>query len=386
MTHQLMVASISHSKERAMTGKDVADIMRSVYIAYRGEEPSAHQVFHRSAIEFYCGIYSLDHFLEQIRGQLDAADNQDFSQAGSYNIISLSAYYCLYLSQRPGQLGNRDRFYLAGLYCRVQSYLDKFPPEKEDENLFFYLRQFICTFIELENAIPYRDFLLRLIRHFSPGIYIHSRIVAEIAKVLCGFLFDRDSAFFDDIPFLRDISGPAQKRKAVLEYAEGCGLFHEAGKVNSLEIHTRTARRWFPVEDEMARLHVFSGHNMLSSRQSTSRYAAAALGHHAWYNGNTVLGYPATYQRDQCSERRMVDVIALAHWLDNCMDESQMGSAAVCTLEQAAERACALSGRRFSPKVVDLLQEEPVQAALQQALENAYQVACREVFQGGKIV
>ena len=381
MTHRLMVASISHSNERAMTSKDVADIMRSVYIVYRGAEPSAQQVFHCSAVEFYCGVHSLDYHLEQIRGQLDAADNRDFSPAGCFAIISLSAYYCLYLSQRPGgQLGKRDRFYLTGLYRRVQAYLDAFPPEKENENMFFYLRQLICTFIELEQAIPYRDFLLRLIRHFSPEIYSQSCAVAEAAKVLCGYLLDRDGGFFDDIPFLRDISDPAGKRKAVLEYAEGCGLFHDAGKVNCLEIHTRIARRWFPIEDDMARLHVLSGHNMLITRQSTSRYASAALGHHAWYNGNTVLGYPATYQRDQCPERRMVDVIALTHWLVNRLNEYQIEPVAVCALEQVAERACALSGRQFSPKVVDLLREEPVRAALGQALENSYQTACREIF------
>lgn len=342
MTHQLMVSSISHSREGAMTGKDVADIMRSVYTIYRDRSPTPQQMFHYSAIEFYCGIHGVDHFLQQLERQIDAADSRDFSHEGMYTLISLPAYYCQYLSQYPERVEERERFYVVGLYRRIQSYLDAFPPSLEDENLFFYLRQLICTFIEMEQGIPYRDFLYRLILHFSPEVYIHSRTVAEAAKVLCGSLLDRDAGFFDDIPFLHSISDPAEKRQATLDYAEGCGLFHDVGKVNCLEIHTRIARRWSPIEDEMARLHSVAGHELLLSRASTSRYAAAALGHHVWYDGNTALGYPADYRRSQCPERRMVDVIALANWLADCMNEGQLTPESPDPFEEAIKRSLLL--------------------------------------------
>jgi len=381
MVHQLMVSSISHSKERAMTGKDVADIMRSVYTVYRNTAPSPQQNFHRSAIEYYCGIQSLDHFLQHLRTLIDAADSRDFSQAGSYALISLPAYYCHYLSQYPERIEERDRFYVAMLYRRIQSYLDAVPPEQEDEHLFYYLRQLICTYVELEQCIPYRDFLYRLILHFAPGIYIHSRSVAETAKVLCSALLDRELSFFDDIPFLRDITDPDEKRKTVLDYAEGCGLFHDAGKINCLEVHTRTARRWSPVEDEMAQLHAISGYNMLVERNSTKSYAVAALGHHAWYDGNTMLGYPASYHRGEHPERRMVDVIALADWLVDGLNEYQLGPESFRSLEEAVAHSEALSGRRFSPKVAVLLKERPVQIALRQAMRVAFQEGCREIYQ-----
>ena len=129
-THQLMVSSIAHSNERAMTSKDVADIMHSVYIVYRDTKPTPQQIFHRSSIEFYCGIHGVDHFLQQLERQIDAADSRDFSSTGMYTLISLSAYYCLYLSWYPERIGERERFYVAGLYRRIQSNLDAFPPSK----------------------------------------------------------------------------------------------------------------------------------------------------------------------------------------------------------------------------------------------------------------
>ena len=380
-THQLMVTSISHSKERAMTGTDVADIMRSVYIYYRDTEPTPRRIFHCAAIEFYCGVCGIDDFLRQLERQIDAADSRDFSREGMYALVSLPAFYCLYLSNHPDRIGERERFYLAALYRRIQAYLDAFPPGTEDENLFFYLRQFICTFIEIEGGIPYRDFLCRLLLRFSPEVYIHSRTVGELAKVLCGSLLDRDAGFFDDIPFIRDVPDPAEKRGAVLEYAGGGGLFHDIGVVNCLEIHTRVARRWFPLEDEMARLHSVAGHNLLLGGASTKRYAAIALGHHVWYDGNQVLGYPADYRREQCPERRMVDVIVLANWLADRMDEDRPAREDGDFVGGIFRRAIPLGGRQFSPDVTALLEEETVRAALRQALNDAPQEAYREIYQ-----
>lgn len=379
-THQLMAASISYSKEHAMTGRDVADIMRSVYIAEREADPTPRQVFHSVAIEFYCGVRSLDYLLQRLERLIDTAGSRDFTREGMYANISLPAYYCMYMSQYPERIGQRERFYIAGLYRRVRSYLNVFPPDQENESLFYYLRQLICTFVELEQAIPYRNFLHRLILHFSPELYIHSRTVAEMAKVLCGFLLERDGSFFDGIPFLRDISDPAKKREAVLDYAEGCGLFHDAGKVNCVEIHTRTARRWFPMEYEMARLHTEAGCGLLRRRASTSRYASAALGHHAWYDGSTARGYPASYRRSQCPERRMVDVIALAEWLAGTLDQYHQRAGACPSFEETVRRASSLGGRQFSPRVTVLLEEEPVRSALRQALEDAAQKAYREIY------
>lgn len=383
-THRLMVSSISYSKERAMTGKDVADIMRSVYIVYRGDAPSPRQAFHCAAIEFYCGIRGLDYILKHLERQIDGADTRDFSPDGMYCLISLPAYYCMYLSEYPDRIGSRERYYIAGLQRRIRAYLKALPADQEGNDLFFFLRQFLCTFLEVEQGIPFRDFLHWLILHFSPELHIHSRAVAEMAKVLCGFLLDRDGGFFDGIPFLQEVSDSAGKRKAALDYAEGCGLFHDAGKINCLEIHTRVARRWFPAEYEMAHLHTVSGYGLLLARSSTSRYAPAALGHHVWYNGNAALSYPADYQRGHCPERRMVDVIALADWLANSADEYRLGLTPHCSLDEAMDQAVSLGGQRFSPRVTALLTEEAVRSALRRALEDGIRRAYRELYQGAE--
>lgn len=378
--HRLMVSSISHSRDGNMTPQDVADIMRSVYTFYRGMDPTPRQMFHRTAIEYYCGVYDLDYLLRELEYLTDSASARDFSSEGAYALVSLPAFYCLYLSEYPERVGERERYYLAGLYQRVQSYLNAFPEGKEDEDLFFFLRQLLATFIEVPTGIPYGQFLSWLLLHFSPEVRIHSRIVAEAAKALCGFVLDRDEGFFDGIGFLHDLKDPAEKRKAVLDYAEGCGLFHDVGKVNCLELHTRIARQWFPMEGDMAQLHTLSGYEMLRGRPSTSRYAAIALGHHAWYDGSDMLGYPADYRREDHSERRMVDVIALCDLLSDAVNPYTPAAESDQAFDAAVERARRMAGRQFSPRLTALLDDPAVSAALRQSLDVGRIRADAELF------
>ena len=382
--NRLMVSSIPHSRDKTMSSQDVADIMKAVYTVYHGTPPTPREAFHRAAIDFYCGVHGLDHMLKQMERQMDAASVRDFSQEGMYALISLPAFYCQYLREYPERVGEREKFYLAGLYRRVLIYLDNFPEGQEDENLFFYLRQLTCTFVETPQGISYRDFMTRLYLRFLPEIYADGRVTAELAQVLCAAILDRDGSFFDSIDAIRAITSPTEKRRAVLDFAEGCALFHDVGQINCLELHTRTTRQWFPEEAELARLHTIAGHRLLEARASTRPFAACALGHHAWYDGSTRLGYPAGYHRAEHPERRMVDVVALADWLSDVTGPYQPNTERQRPLNEAADAARTMGGRRFSPHLTTLLEDREVLDGLQRALDAGRQRACRELYGAGK--
>ena len=112
LTHQNMTSSISHDREKVMTPGEVADIMDSAYFVYqrRFEEdgsPAAKLAFGYHAIEFYCGLCSLDVFLARLEELLERADPADYSPDGMYAMISLPAFYSQYLSQYPDRLPPR---------------------------------------------------------------------------------------------------------------------------------------------------------------------------------------------------------------------------------------------------------------------------------------
>lgn len=386
ITHQNIASSISYSKERVMTPEDMADIMESAYIVYQrrfdeaemqGKQPPAKSAFAYYAIEYYCGLCSLDSLLSKTEALLDAADPSDYSADGMYSMISLPAFYSQYLIQYPDLIPPRTG-YIQRLYQRTLGYADAYPGQLGDSALFLYLRQLCFTFVETDGGITYRDFLLRLMLRFAPETYRHSQTVGQGARALAAAILEDDPAYFDDIAFLQAISDPEEKRRAVLDYAMGCGAFHDAGKISIIEMYARTPRQWFEEEYEMAHLHTLSGHTLLEARPSTSRYAPAALGHHSWYDGTR--GYPSSYRRLSCPERQMVDIIGLVDWLETAVNSTQMSNRPEQSFEEAVQAAAALEGKRFSPLLTARLRDQRVAERLRLALEQGARSAYRRMY------
>ena len=381
-TRQLMISSLTFSREHAMSPQDVADIMESAHIVYRGKTrpedvPLARQSFHLYSIEYYCGIYDIHTLLVKLEGLIDRADKRDYSPEGMYTLVSLPAFYIQYLESYPeGMTAYRER-YVVRLYQRILDYVENCPKDQDLMLLFRYLLQLSHTFLEMEHGITYADFQLKLMSGFVPDLYLCSRSVASGAMALCEVLLEEEPGFFDDIEEIRALGSAGEKRTAVLSLAEQCGLFHDIGKINCVGLYTRTVRQWFPEEYEVTRLHTIAGSTMLASRPSTARLASAALGHHSWYDGSHP--YPGGYKRLDHPERQMVDVISLIDWLVDMTGTSGLHTGARKTFGEAVAAAIELEGKRFSPLLTARLRIPAVAERLGAALEQGRRQACREM-------
>lgn len=386
MTHQQMASSVSYSKEQVMSPEDMAWIMESAYIVYhqRLEEAAAsgghtplRWAFPYYAMEYYCGIYDMDHLMARIEKLMDQADPADVSPDGMYGILSLPAFYCQYLEQNPERIPAKAS-YLEGLYRRALEYAGRFPAQ-EDEKLSLYLRQLSFTYIETQGGVPYGVYLQKLLLRFAPEAYLHSRMVGEAARALCGLIMEEEPTFFDDVVKFQQIDDPEAKRRQVLDDAMTCGLLHDVGKISFLELYSRTARQWFEEEYEVTRLHTTAGHLLLSERASTKRFAPIALGHHAWYDGSS-HGYPEAYRRLECPCRQMVDVIGLVDWLENVSHSAQAYTGMEMGFDEAVEEAISLEGRRFSPMLTARLRDKQVAALIWDAFERGRKEAYRRMY------
>ena len=390
MTHQQMVTSMSHSKTRVMTPEDMASVMESAYIVYQErlqETPDGKQVlmtarwtFPYYAIEYYCGLYDLDHLLAKTERLLDAVDASDHSADAFYRILSLPAFYCQYLMQNPERIPKRES-YVESLYRRALDYADTFS-DADEERLGLYLRQLSSTYIETAGGLPYGVYLQKLMLRFTPELYLHSCMVGAGARALCGVILDEEPDFFDDIELIRQIEDPEEKREQVLADAMQSGLLHDAGKFSFQPLCTRAVRQWFEDEYEAARLHTLSGDLMLRERASTRRFAPAALGHHSWYDG-TEHEYPMEYKRLECPERQMVDVISLIDWLEYTTRSAQSYTGIGMTYEEAVAEAIAREGRQFSPLLTARLRDGAVVEQIRLAFEEGRQEAYRRMYKQG---
>lgn len=387
MTHQQMISGISYSRENDMTAQDVTAIMESAHIVHKRriqeaisshEAPPMRSAFSCYAIEYYCGLLTLEELLGRMEELMDLADTSSFSCDAMYTVISLPAIYCQYLREYPEQLSGREK-YLESLYRKIIAYTKSFPEEEANEQIFYFLRQLATTFIETANSISYGEFQQTILIHFAPDIYVHSQIVGKTAVAFCEIIMNEDPAFFDDIESIHKISDPDAKREAVLELAMNSGVFHDVGKINFISLFTRTARQWFEEEYEITRLHTVVGSARLNACVSTRRYAAAALGHHSWYDGSH--GYPESYKRLECPYRQMVDVIGLLDWIDNSMTYAWLYGHAKKSFDEAVQKAIALEGKRFSPLLTTRLRDKTVTNTLRQAFEMARCEAYQQLYQ-----
>ena len=386
MTHQQMASSVSYSKEQVMSPEDMAWIMESAYIVYhqrleeaaaRGGHTPLRWAFPYYAMEYYCGIYDMDHLMARIEKLMDQVDPADVSPDGMYGILSLPAFYGQYLEQNPERIPAKAS-YLEGLYRRALEYAGRFPAQ-EDEKLSLYLRQLSFTYIETQGGVPYGVYLQKLLLRFAPEAYLHSRMVGEAARALCGLIMEEEPTFFDDVVKFQQIDDPEAKRRQVLDDAMTCGLLHDVGKISFLELYSRTARQWFEEEYEATRLHTTAGHLLLSERASTKRFAPIALGHHAWYDGSS-HGYPEAYRRLECPCRQMVDVIGLVDWLENVSHSAQAYTGMEMGFDEAVEEAISLEGRRFSPMLTARLRDKQVAALIWDAFERGRKEAYRRMY------
>ena len=387
MTHLQMVASLSRSRERAMTPQDIAAVMESVYIVYqtqlaqaqeRGERPPARISFSYDSINYYCGLDSLDGLLGRMELLMDRAEDDDYSSDGIYAMISLPAFYCNFLQENPEKVPER-REYLDSLYRRATDYAERFPQPAENETLFFALRQMTIGFVETGSGLSYGDLLQRLLVRFLPEMYVHSHTVGRTAAAFCRIVLEEEPGFFDDMDSIREITDFHQKEDAVSDYAMKAGLFHDTGKISFPNLYSLTARQWFEEEYELASLHTQIGEDRLSRQPSTRPYAPVALGHHAWYDGSG--GYPDSYVRLECPCRQMVDIIGLMDWLDNVTYTTHRYTGMKKTFPEAVREAIRLGGKRFSPLLTGRLEDPAVEHKLAEALEGSRREAYRRLYE-----
>lgn len=391
MTHQQMASSITHNKEKVMSPEDTASIMESVYIVYQKrlqeaaalhERPTLRWVFPYYSIEYYCGLYDFGRLLSNVEKLLDSVDLEDRSPDGMYGIVSLPAFYCQYLAQEPERIPGRAD-YVDGLYRRALAYVDSFPAEEDDERLRLYFWQLSITYLETGSGMPYGAFLQKIMLRFAPEVYLHSWIVGTGVKALCGLILEEEPAYFDDMEEMATLDDPEEKRRRLLDAAMQSGLLHDVGEISLLSFFTQSGRQWLEEEYEVARLHPVMGSTMLAGRPSTRPYAAAALGHHAWYDGSA-RGYPSGYKRLECPSRQMVDVVGLIDWLENVTHTAQSYTGIEMTFDEALEEAVRLEGRRFSPMLTARLRDEKVVECIRRSFREGRREAYRQMYEQAK--
>lgn len=369
--HRQMVSVFPHKLEGGSIPPDtIADVMESAHLVYEGRHeesaaPLARNQFPYYALEYRCGFISKELFLQSIEKLMDEGNPASFDEDSNYRIISLPAFYALYLHQSP-QLIPPRREYIIHLYRRLLDYLQAIPPEAISDQLRLYVRQILSEFAEVEGGPSFRELAQISLAMFSPELFAHGYSVGKMAQALCAVMLEKDPGLFADIPELQDLA-PGEEMAAVQELAYYSGLFHDLGKINFSQLYNHAGRQMLRSEEEALQLHASAGWLYLKEHDSTRQYADAARGHHRWYDGSD--GYPLDFTRKSSPYRVMVDVVAFADYLD-IEDEDSVLPARTVSFEEKISQALKLEGHRFSPLVTGWLRTRELLRPLKELYET----------------
>lgn len=375
--HRQMISVMPHNlSEGSLSPDEVTDIMESAHIIYErqyeqarssGRPIQANGLLTYYSLEYGCGLITKEELLRCIEELMDTADTSLYDSTTEYQVLSLPAFYAQYLQTMPEMIPPR-RGYITGLYRRLLWYVDAMPLDKVTDQTQLYIQQIMGKFIEIEDGISYRQLVLSLTSRFAPDLYAHGHVVGQMAKAICRAITAEEPGFFDDVPEFAAMPEGIGKRAAVQEYAYNAGLLHDIGYVNFTPLYSHAGRRRLQLEGDILELHAEAGQVQLADYPSTRAYADVAHGHHRWYDGSD--GYPDSFRRRESPYRAVVDVIALADYLDSEENDNYIFSNQSVSFEKKIEKIQNLAGRRFSPMVTSWLRVPALLRRLRTLYEN----------------
>ena len=373
--HRQMLSVLPHSfPEGNLSPDEVEDVMDSALLIYErqlqqaakeNKAMEASRLLPYSRIEFSCGLISKEAFLSHMEDLMDAADPTRFDSDSSYRIISMPAFYVQYLLQMPELIPPR-RQYIGQLYARMLDYIRTIPAGELSEATGLHMRQTLSVFLEQEGGLSYLELARSMMLWLAPELYAHGYAVGRMAQVLSRAVLSGEPGFFDDIPPVAALTSPEEKAAAMDGIAFTAGLLHDIGKLNFTSLYDHAGRQLLSSEAEALRLHTETA-KRLQNYPSTQLYADAASGHHRWYDGSG--GFPEDFRRQESPTRALVDVIALANFLDSEPENVKLPYHTV-PFEDRIREALRQEGRRFSPLVTACLRDKAVLEELKALYET----------------
>ena len=360
-SHKQMSSNRASLSRGDLTREELAAVLDSCYEVFKPEDqaenPSIRWMWPYYEMEYNCGYVGLEPTLKRLERLLSQTPPDQYDMAGLYGNIQLALVYGKLISlneelrQDPKRIASLDR-----ISRKMIRALMTVPVPEINEEVWGYVSLIFANYFEFRGALSYQEAILPLMKRYGGAEYLRGRRVGLLMRILSAALLNGDPAFFDDIPFLAEMTDSERKRRETLTYAENCGLYLNLGLIK-MSMERIAVRGLFENEGRMARLHPATAYDDLKRYPAMARYAEVALGHHAWYNGGG--GYPADYARTASPYRQMTDVAAVAAFLEERW-EGDMDA-----LLQALYEG---EGQRFSPLVTRCVGDGAVRTALEEAL------------------
>ncbi len=325
---------------------------------------------------YQAGKISRREFQEQIYDLIRNRDPRDFSKEGFTTNLYFPVMYSRSLDFL--HLSEQERRRVIDIYRASVAYVFNAPKQGMLVRILDSYIQLLLEFHELPGGPTFLEMCMSTMAAIHPPTYIHSRMVAQLARCLTQKALEIAPERFLGVQGCETVEQVAEHRDSILDYAYHAALCHDIGKIPMIDTIFIYGRSLMNVEFDMIRLHPSTGAAAMKKHASTREYADIAMGHHLWYDGSQ--GYPEQFDPKNSPHRVFIELTACADCMDAATDDVGRSYKKGKTFDEYIDEVREGAGTRYASWIADLLERPELREKLQELLEKKRREIYRDTF------
>ena len=222
--------------------------------------------------------------------------------------------------------------------------------------------------------------LLKLIIRRQPITYIHSLMVAKLAREIASESVRKCPEDWIGILGCKTVGEVEARTEELVTYAYRCGLLHDVGKCYITDVINRQNRALDGNEFGLIRKHPMLGPEIVCRDKELSPYFDVMMGHHKYYDGTK--GYPEEFDNVHSPIRILIDLVTISDSMDAATDVLGRNYTAGKDFAHLFQELREGAGTRYNPNLVRLLEEdEALQKRLAYLTSDGRYEIYREAYQ-----
>lgn len=310
--------------------------------------------------EYYCGGTTSAEYRKELIKLYRTYATSDYDMYSVMTNIFIPAEYMTAVTGEPDQETKSE---LLEMYYGISSFLLHAQGEGAVSFLMEYLAAFLDHFIEIPKEYSFEKICANCMVALHPPTFAHSLQVASISRCLCKAMLRNNPAYF-----IGDGSFDFEDDTDLVSLVYHAGICHDFGKLYIIDTINVYGRDLTETEHSLIRLHALQSRKMLGRYDSTKRYARIAGVHHAAYDNET--GYPHEHGNVSDTELAIAHLIAVADSIDAGTDAVGRSYRKNKSFSAIVKEIKSLSGTRYDPAVVRLLDDDEVIEEIRSILNN----------------
>ncbi len=331
------------------------------------------------AARYHCGAMTLTDLLEGLYALSIAESEDDFGDDSMFSHVSAPAIFMAYTKALPdGRLTPRMLEQMRRMTERMTRWIVRAPSNAHNEQLQFYLRQFLYSYREEPGGVPFFEVVEDIFASRHPVSYMRMWISSRIVEKLVYWCAEDCPRELVGVLGMKNVSDVIFRRREIADYAMKAARLYDIGMVHFFHMEKSACRGQFEEEQTLMELHAGFGARLLGERASTKDFEDIAWGHHRQYDEKG--GFPLDFSPRKSPVRPIIYLMTLAARLASATEETASRYSPVPEFDDLLRDIERGSGTKYAPFAVNLLRPEERRAELRDNMENWTREACLHMY------